>query len=306
MPANCSRDLFHGLKDYRLGDSASGPYWRGHDPWRHLDDSFIKAIDRARASGISTSIESLLPLIKKRISARAPTAPNGSAVVHLRTGDVLEGASIAPVEVFLCNWTSNVIFRPRSNTSQLYVYPLRYWQAAARRVARTNLTSVVILSASHKPMADFSKSCTYIDAVAATFESRGLHVTSRLGSTPDDDIVYAATARLFVASGGTFSNFLAGVVERRGGRVIKLPEACPYAPWAPVWWHRCPPNLNRVYPYLCDRNKPYDVLPGRSCSEFCGGISFSASWSNAILGSMEKASLAEVRNFSSSSLQRAG
>mmetsp|Transcript_9897 Transcript_9897/g.16488 ORF Transcript_9897/g.16488 Transcript_9897/m.16488 type:complete len:259 (-) Transcript_9897:121-897(-) len=219
---NCSKELFHGKSGYRLGDMMS-PYWRNKDPmkWSKESDGFIAALSKSRVQGgFVKSYAALAPLIRKRAEAGVSVAPNQTAVVHLRTGDVLDCAKCPSVHTFLCQWTQTPLKFGNRTQPQLYAYPLQHWATVASQLRRRAVRALTIISASHRD-GKFPKSCAYIHAVAELFNSHGLQVDLRLGRDPEEDVVFASTAAYFASSGGGYSSFLAKLVERHGGSAIE-------------------------------------------------------------------------------------
>jgi hypothetical protein len=132
---DCS--LFTGLTGYRLGDMKS-QFFRTHDKYntvRTMPHSFAAALSAAHVDGNSAAAyKALLPLIeKRRAAAGALTAPPDSAVIHLRTGDVLDSVRMtrsATVFELLCRAGPTHLNTDKRHWTQSYVYPSQHWAAA--------------------------------------------------------------------------------------------------------------------------------------------------------------------------------
>ena len=166
---------------------------------------------------------------KAKGSAGSPRLPN-TAAVHLRVGDVIESSPFTLDQMLQertrfwnrCNGTVGTNKCGAQGVSlKVYVTPLREYARVCERLVMLNLTSVVLVAASHVALPSYAKSCEYVSRVAAYFRARGFRVTLRLGQPPDEDLRFMVRCGAFVPSGASgFAQLAAQLVHMRGGRVI--------------------------------------------------------------------------------------
>lgn len=210
--------------DYRVSDFLKGRM--AHEvkdmPSRY-PGSLIAEIHEGMKKG--TSIARVVASRIQRTPLGKRTPPS-TLVVHLRLGDVVDGA-VDPVRDLLfepkfyfrrCqNETKRFCEKPWLLSYNLpspkdwnrYVMPLSYFSS---RPDIDKYKSVVIIGSAHQ--ADYKreaiKSCQYTSALVQYFKRRMPHATIslRLGQPPDDDILFAGLAAGYIRSGGGFSGEL--------------------------------------------------------------------------------------------------
>ena len=155
----------------------------------------------------------------------------GTLVIHLRLGDVVEGAVLHLVQDLLheqqyfyrerdngngqqCNpWSQRCMHNlPIQMEGKKYVKSLSYYSSLEDL---DQFQSFIILGAAHTGhyKRTATKSCHYTAALQAYFKRRMPHakITLKLGSFPDEYILVAAQASRFVRGGGGFSLRLANI-----------------------------------------------------------------------------------------------
>ena len=159
------------------------------------------------------------------------------AAVHLRIGDVIDYSPCSIDEMLnsvtwfqkMCGASDWLRKGCLHISPRAYVVPLPAYAAVREALQRMGATRVVIVAASSRDVSNYvdpamEKSCAYVRAVTHYFaEAFGeAAVTQRLGSFPDDDIRFFASAEFFVPSGGGFGALIADMVTRLGrGKVVR-------------------------------------------------------------------------------------
>jgi len=207
---------------YRLGDLWLGrksmiSYACGNSSFAGMWPESLYCEDMREFPKSWQSRTSLFQLVKRRIGNQTK---NQGVVVHIRMGDVIDNANTS-VEDMLANQT---FYFPNHRSWNKYVMPLQHYRDAFGRLSPGQL--VTLVGSPHPPdngtwTRPFIKSCVYTYAVAAYLQEIGHHVQVRVGHAPDDDVVFMANSKIFVPSGGGYSQMLCDMVRMNGGRVVK-------------------------------------------------------------------------------------
>ena len=183
----------------------------------------------------------LVDVLRRRAHTTTDLPGPNTTVVHLRIGDVLDYA-VESVEDMLVK--KHYFYRADPDAAVIdkgaghpldfphypelkedwnnYVRPLNFFSQVDWRYH----PDVVLLGSAHMqydkevPTTIPTKSCHYVYVLKTYLERFGVKVTIRSGHMPDDDLLFASQAKIFVQSGGGFSRTIAEVVRRSGGKVI--------------------------------------------------------------------------------------
>ena len=210
---------------YRLGDVIERVRHQKHNSpaavqvLRDFPDSIAASYLRVEGHGANN-----VALLHRILRApRYSDPPRLEAVIHLRTGDTVEGPGTSIVQ-FLCDRNALGIHAFNPPVLGAYVKPLCYFESAADELWARGVRVVHILSGNHAPAgapsSNVSKSCGFIHAVGAYFAQR-FRVVYLLNLTADDGFAAASRSRYFVPSGGGFSALIAKMVTEGKGNVIK-------------------------------------------------------------------------------------
>lgn len=150
------------------------------------------------------------------------------AVVHVRVGDVVEEPhNLAWAVGTPDDWDvrsyfeGEALFTPEwLAVLERYVMKRRFYEEHIPTLRRRGVRKVVLVAGSHRPYSTFPRSSLYIDLVRDTFRAQGFEVTARLGSVPDDDVIFLARAHYLIQSGGGFSALTATLCRNMGGEVL--------------------------------------------------------------------------------------
>mmetsp|Transcript_7337 Transcript_7337/g.8421 ORF Transcript_7337/g.8421 Transcript_7337/m.8421 type:complete len:367 (+) Transcript_7337:261-1361(+) len=202
-------DFFHNRKNIFNGET-----WRTKLIWE--DSLFGYYHSEALKHGVGWGQYQLLDELVKEKTKLVEGPPQNSTVIHLRLGDVL---SRKEQSVFDLLHHQNYYY-PKMDYST-YVKPLQFYSSTEME------KNIVLVGGLHESMnKDGSissaslKSCQYVSILKRYFEARGIVVQLRLGQPPDDDFLYVAQSERFIPGGGGFSQDMAGLVQRFGGKVI--------------------------------------------------------------------------------------
>jgi len=160
---------------------------------------------------------SLFQLVKRRIGNQTK---NQGVVVHLRIGDAIDNSTSSVKDIL----EHQTCYSPHHIHCFKYAMPLEHYRDVVRHLSPGQL--VTLVGSPHPPdngtwTRPFIKSCVYTYAVAAYLQEIGHHVQVRVGHAPDDDVVFMANSKIFVPSGGGYSQMLCDMVRMNGGRVVK-------------------------------------------------------------------------------------
>ena len=136
---------------------------------------------------------------------------DGTAVVHLRLGDVVRHALTE--EAWGVIDDREALWKKGTK----YLLNSDYYTSCAGKM-RSSPPAIdavtIVYSHSHGLDLEIPDSVAYRDMVAKVFSSSGLSVTYRSDGTPDDDFVYMCSAKSFVQGGGGYSEIAARCSER--------------------------------------------------------------------------------------------
>ena len=149
-----------------------------------------------RETDADNDINILINLIRKHRTNFKPK--KDELVVHLRVGDVVERSRYTVKQLL----EKQRVFRGR----RAYVKPLSFYEKSLNEINR-QVKKITLVTGGCKAH-DFTKSKEYIQAIKSLFEKSGFDVRVRLGNPPDDDFIYMVRSKLFVPSGGGFSQLV--------------------------------------------------------------------------------------------------
>jgi len=115
-----------------------------------------------------------------------------------------------------------------------YTRPDRYYGKMAKNAAALGLKKAVILTGDHwlsqyaalhgRSAEDdpdtrkaMERTKAQLEMISKEFEKEGISVTMRQNWNADCDLVYMASAKTFVPSGGSFDKMISGVIAKKGG-----------------------------------------------------------------------------------------
>ena len=167
-----------------------------------------------------------------------------TAVVHLRTGDCIECDNYNTVDDMLNNNDGGVCFKgiKTLNNWSRYVKPISYFRGKIRTLKEFGITDIYIISGSHRPkgyiwnstmydknskrykfsceIRNFEKYIKYIKKISELFIENDFNVIVRTGNNPDDDLVLATQAKIFIPTGGGYSSLLSKINSNIGNIVL--------------------------------------------------------------------------------------
>jgi hypothetical protein len=190
-----SASAAEALLVYRLGDAVHSPDYRKevyatYTAWHEEAPFFRKPANEATLAesymartNQSDRFDILTQLVKQYAAHHPiPLADATTAVVHLRTGDVIEDSSHS-VGKFLQSATPSFT----GKTPQVYVLPLVHYrhiitQLKKLRIGRLSPSNIIIVTGFHLNSANTThhKSFEYIDRISSLFKSNGFNVTKQI------------------------------------------------------------------------------------------------------------------------------
>ena len=150
-------------------------------------------------------------------------------VLHLRVGDVTEGVSAQT----LLHEEHNFFYSPRNALVGIddfdgqwnqYVRPLSaFTTALAGRLQRgAPITVMIGAHWGQQTHIDGRNTCAYVSGVLQHLRRLGFQPTLRLLHEPDDDFLFATSARAVVTTGGGYSRLIADVARHMGHMVVSV------------------------------------------------------------------------------------
>ena len=213
--------------NYRLGDLVKGHFFRTvgcasirAQYYREYPGSIATAYARRTCEGNNWNV--LSGIVNRRTSPAAVA----DAVIHVRLGDVAERVNVESAWASTEKCTS---VYPSSGKVPAcwYIRSAQFFKTVVipTLIAR-NASSVHLIGSSHHCILRVRRACQsrnsewYRDQATTLFKEAGFSVTWSWNQPPDSDFMRMATSRVFVQSGGGFSDSAAHCVARAGGIVI--------------------------------------------------------------------------------------
>ena len=138
-------------------------------------------------------------------------------VIHLRTGDVIDRSNVSMRNFLLFNNATIAYGCTTPYTRGLPFYAAK-WDEIQRD--RIEIDTILVITGWHNALFDHSRSIVYINRVMEYLEGLVDTVILRLNENPDEDFIIMAASPYFVRSGGGFSQTIATLVQKNGGRVF--------------------------------------------------------------------------------------
>jgi len=148
---------------------------------------------------------------------------NSTVIAHLRLGDGLRSLSESSARD--C-WRDQRACHRSHSYDHYYAFP-GSWYATVVQELPSNSSIIVLADKKHWTRTkdprngNFERDEAYMFHFKDYFEARGHQVQFRETRTPDEDFVYACSAKIFISGGGGFSSLIADVVRANGGQVLK-------------------------------------------------------------------------------------
>ena len=225
-----------------------------------------------RAKGVERNWGALMEVVKWH---RGNKPPPSALVIHVRTGDVIDGVNDTMLDLLMlnvpwhgcvpqpgipenvANWSQWARADARSDRKNWcnYVRTLHYFEDVVLKRLPAGVDCIILVTGSHWPLSSdgkthclddncntgtlgsFERSWKYLHVLKGRFEELGFPTSLRMGNSPDDDFVFMSHARYFHTTGGGFSNLIANVVRRMGGYASGL-FAHPLEKLYPSWHPR--------------------------------------------------------------------
>lgn len=162
------------------------------------------------SGGNLTVVEHLLEDYGKRNNPPLPSPE--SLVLHLRVGDVIEKSKQSTEELLISGgdpWHTDEF---KSSIKSIHEY--------LENIAESESNQVVIIGGSYKSK-DYARSRVYAGCLERAIREAGYHVSMDLDAPDADlDFYFMSHASKLVVSSGGYSNLIAKIMQRRGGKVI--------------------------------------------------------------------------------------
>tara|TARA_Y100001980_G_C14513970_1_gene289335 strand:- start:295 stop:1065 length:771 start_codon:yes stop_codon:yes gene_type:complete len=211
---------------YRLGDMVKSKKQRGktkETPGKlsgkdyHLKN-FPNSIasEYLRRTDEESDLKILIDIIDERISYDFFSnlhLVKDHAIIHLRIGDVVDqsGYSVESLLEAPKPW--------KSKWKKNYVKPLAYYRALVEPIKSLGFSKVLLVGGFHKK-GDHTKSHEYVSKVEEFLTQNGFECTKIIDNDPDDDFILMSSAKLFIPSGGGYSDLVKDIVTARGGLIL--------------------------------------------------------------------------------------
>ena len=188
---NFKSKIYNGKKwyHYRIGDV----YQYGNDP--NVGDLSYHIRDfpgslAAKLMEIKPYIRNNKELIRKLIKEKQQILNNTDMVLHVRIGDVM------------CLFNKTQIHYSRFGDTV-------WWDSIINYIKTNNINQVYIIAGSHQPHC-LEESSKYLNDIFNFLKNTvpGLNVIFKLGASPDEDIIFASTAKHFKSTGGGYGKLI--------------------------------------------------------------------------------------------------
>ena len=135
-------------------------------------------------------------------------------IMHIRIGDVIQHNECNAYDL-LYNNTNNCSYKYRN-----YVKSIQYYDNIIKQI-KTNYKNykVLFIGGIHHKI-NHSKSYNYINLIKKHFEKNYIKVKLRINRDADIDFLIMSKCKIFIPSGGGFSNVIQTLVTRNGGIIL--------------------------------------------------------------------------------------
>jgi len=215
---------------YRLGDFVKKKVYR-----EELYPSYIEdypnsiAVEYYKKTKKNNDLDVLLEIIKSR---RKQIPDSNALIIHMRIGDVIDSRP-ETVNEFL---TKYVDYHLDDGTKHNYVKPLIYYKEIFEKKENDlkEIKEIILIGGFHYEE-DHSKSLFYAKSLSEqiqryfkkifrknikmTLEIKENESSEGHDKSADEDFIYMASAKHFIASGGGFSDLLANLILKQDGIV---------------------------------------------------------------------------------------
>lgn len=204
-------NLYTEWEGYRLGDLLKSRSAR--ESWRHGERFHRKRFPQSLVVEYLKETKELsdFDVLHKIIQGRILDG-EGTCVVHLRVGDIVERSKLTDAQREAEGVTCD--------QGHIYAHPLEWYRQKIALLKERKINRVILVSGSHVRYRAYPKSNAYIESVSNLFQSEGFEVELRLAGNPDEDIIFMSTASHFIKSGGGFSKMAEKLVLMNGGESI--------------------------------------------------------------------------------------
>lgn len=230
----CDLTRIESWDGYRLGDVIRGAFDQHNERERAREiylatwpDSL--AMEYMNRTAASNDYDTLALIVRRRARlATADLPAPRTLVVHLRLGDVAENpmkgpdGKVHPPPSGEGLWEHGGLV---DQNGRQYIKARSYYDKELLQVAPDIKRVVLVGSVYHDSNGkNMSNSLVYRNHVTDYFVGRGFDVQYRWDRLPDDDLVYMASASVFMMSGGGFSRLVMHCMKRLNGTVIGMEE----------------------------------------------------------------------------------
>ena len=140
---------------------------------------------------------------------------DNTLIIHLRTGDVIEGTKYSGKDFFerKINW----------HHTKNYVRPKKYYEDILNRNIKKLPKKIIFFSGGSNSNSKYKKSLEYINLIKDFFRSKNFEILEyeKKQSSPDIDFVKMSRSKYFIKSGGGFSDLIKLMIEKNNGYVFE-------------------------------------------------------------------------------------
>jgi len=215
-------NFYTGWEDYRIGDIVRSPFGINYQSIKeNHQNKFPTSIatmymSKTNKANDYSIVQACISEKKQELQLAIPT--QDTYVIHIRIGDVMEDKEYSVITM-LAKPTYYYELFPGPAFLTVYTKPLSYYEEKRKQLEKYPIKNIIIVAGSHI-QSDYLKSSEYINCIRLYYQEAGYHVSLRLGSLPDEDIVFMSYASYFTSSGGGFSEMISQLVKQNGGIII--------------------------------------------------------------------------------------
>ena len=225
-------DLFNNHSSYRLGDSFyftnDKILWTSNDnhsihknniPLEELSETYSNSIlsEYLKLSNYTEKDwDTLIEIVHNKFYRDININKSTDCLMHVRVGDVID--ELCTGKNFLNKFYKNINKSQEKDKSKIircnYIKPLKYFQQKIKKLIEMGITKVYLMAGAHIKLPSYKYSTYYINKIVEEIEKAGLQVELKLGSPPDDDLLFSMNFDYFIPSEGQYCRLIKELNEK--------------------------------------------------------------------------------------------
>lgn len=214
-------DFFNNYESYRLGDSfyncekpgffevnLNNSTKKYHVPLKDYNKLYPGSILSEyliKSNYSEKKWNILINIINYRFITDLSINKKTDCLMHIRLGDVID--QLCYGKYFFDKFYKDITTKNGDDESNLiwchYIESLKYFQNKIKILKKFAIKKVYLMAGSHIKLKSYKYSTYYINKIVEEIEKAGLQVELKLGSSPDEDLLFSMNFNYFISSSKT-------------------------------------------------------------------------------------------------------